>query len=253
MSTATALLILAATLVTSFISGIFGMAGGMILMGVLVALVPVATAMITHGAIMMVANGWRGWLLRDAIDWAVFRRYMVGAVFGVALLFILVWRPDRTAVFLILGLVPIVVWMPRKWLDLDIQRRYQAELTGFVVQAMNTLAGIAGPVLDIFFVRTAMTRQQIVATKSATQAVSHIIKIGFWSAPIIWASGEPVPVLPPAWMIIAAAVMAMIGTTLGRQILERMKDADFRKWVKALVSVIGVIYFVRAAIGYGWI
>ena len=91
----TALIILAATFITSFISGIFGMAGGMILMGVLVAMVAVPTAMITHGAIMMVANGWRAYLLKDAILWPVFWRYMIGATLGVALLFFIVWRPDK--------------------------------------------------------------------------------------------------------------------------------------------------------------
>ena len=41
---------------TSFVSGIFGMAGGLILMGVLVSLVGVASAMIIHGVIQMFAN-----------------------------------------------------------------------------------------------------------------------------------------------------------------------------------------------------
>ncbi|MEO0884106.1 MAG: sulfite exporter TauE/SafE family protein, partial [Pseudomonadota bacterium] len=214
MSIITGLLIIATTLASSFISGIFGMAGGMILMGVLVALVPVATAMITHGAIMMVANGWRAYLLRDDVNWRVFWRYMIGATIGVSLLFVVVWRPDKLAVYFILGLVPIVVWLPRQWLNLDIQRPLQAELTGIIVQGMNTLAGVAGPLLDIFFVRTDMTRQQIVATKSATQAVSHIVKIIFWSAPLIIAAAGPNPVLPPLWLLAIAIPMAMTGTAL---------------------------------------
>ncbi len=44
MSPIAAAVILVTVLVTSFISGIFGMAGGLIFMGVLNALVPVATA-----------------------------------------------------------------------------------------------------------------------------------------------------------------------------------------------------------------
>ncbi|MEO1476658.1 MAG: sulfite exporter TauE/SafE family protein [Pseudomonadota bacterium] len=253
MSALIAFLIIATTLASSFISGIFGMAGGMVLMGVLVALVPVATAMITHGAIMMVANGWRAYLLRGDVDWRVFWRYMIGAAMGVSLLFLVVWRPDKLAVYFILGLVPVVIWLPRNWLDLDIQKPLQAEVTGIIVQAMNTLAGVAGPVLDIFFVRTAMTRQQIVATKSATQAVSHIIKVGFWSAPLLLASTSPEPIFPPIWLLAVAIPVAMMGTALGKGILDRMKDDGFRSWVKGLVTVIGVIYFCRAAIGYGWI
>src|SRR5690242_1273717 len=48
-----------ATLVTSFISGILGMAGGMILMGVLLASLTVPAAMLLHGITQFSANGWR--------------------------------------------------------------------------------------------------------------------------------------------------------------------------------------------------
>ena len=44
-----ALIILVTTLITSFISGIFGMAGGIILMAVLVALVSVAVVLSVYG------------------------------------------------------------------------------------------------------------------------------------------------------------------------------------------------------------
>ncbi len=60
-------------LVTSFISGILGMAGGMIFMGVLLALLTVPQAMVLHGVTQLAANGWRAILWRTSIDWRVFR------------------------------------------------------------------------------------------------------------------------------------------------------------------------------------
>ena len=47
---------------TSFLSGIFGMAGGMILVGMLLAMMPVPEAMMLHGVTQMASNGWRGLL-----------------------------------------------------------------------------------------------------------------------------------------------------------------------------------------------
>src|SRR5678816_146275 len=67
-----------AVVITSFISGILGMAGGMILMGVLLALMPVPAAMMLHGTTQMASNGWRAWLWRREIDWRVLR----GTVYG---------------------------------------------------------------------------------------------------------------------------------------------------------------------------
>ena len=46
-------------LITSFISGILGMAGGMILMGVLLALLPLPAAMVLHAVTQMASNAWR--------------------------------------------------------------------------------------------------------------------------------------------------------------------------------------------------
>lgn len=227
------------------------MAGGLLLMGVLMALpvVTVAMAMIIHGAIQMFANGYRAWLLREAIDWRVFRIYAIGAGVGTVALFIvklaLDWVPDKQVIFLLLGLTPLLVWLPKERLHLDIKRSDHAVIAGFAVQGLNTLAGVAGPLLDLFFVRAAMTRQQIVATKSVTQALSHLIKVGFWSLPAIMAArGED---LPPLWLLAAAIPFSVMGTRLGKMILERMTDTNFKAWMKGLVTVIGCVYLTRAA------
>ena len=249
MSAATAFIILAASLGTAFISGIFGMAGGLILMGVLLAVVSLPSAMIIHGAIQMVANGWRAYLLRRDINWGVFRTYTAGALVGVALLggvFALGLTVDKTQVYLVLGLTPLLVWLPKERLDLDILKREQAFGAGILVQGLNTIAGVAGPVLDLFFVRNAMTRQQIVATKSVTQCLSHIIKIGFWSVPAIYAAQGDV--FPPLWFFAAAIPLAMSGTWAGKQVLIRMQDANFKRIVKYLVTVIGTYYIARWAL-----
>ena len=249
MTLTAALIILAASLGTAFISGIFGMAGGLILMGVLLSFVSVPTAMIVHGSIQMVANGWRAFLLKDDINWLVFRRYSAGAVVGVAMLggvFALGLKLEKTQVYFLLGLTPLLVWLPKERLDLDILKREQAFGAGILVQGLNTIAGVAGPVLDLFFVRNAMTRQQIVATKSVTQALSHIIKIGFWSVPAVLAAQGNI--FPPLWFLLAAIPLAMSGTWLGKQVLMRMQDANFKQIVKYLVTVIGAYYLLRWAV-----
>tara|TARA_R110000787_G_scaffold1372_26_gene5267 strand:- start:8531 stop:9280 length:750 start_codon:yes stop_codon:yes gene_type:complete len=243
--TATTLIILATVLVTTFISGIFGMAGGIIFMGVLAALVPVATAMIIHGAIQMVSNGYRAFLWRDHIQWKIFRRYALGSVAAIALLFALRWRPDSQMVYLMLGLTTLLVWLPKRLVDLDIQKRFQAEGAGFVVQALNTVAGVAGPLLDLFFVRTDMTRHAIVATKAVTQVLAHFVKIIFWSVPVIVAAGPGA--LPPAWLILAAIPLSMLGTTLGGKVMQQMTDVNFKRGMKYLVTAIGLVILLKAA------
>lgn len=247
MSPLTALAILVTVLATAFISGIFGMAGGLILMAALTALLPVATAMVVHGAVQMVSNGYRAILWRKYIDWSIFRRYALGSVAAVLLLFAISWRPEATAVYLLLAAAAFTVWIPKTWIDIDVQRRGQAELAGFALQAMNTLAGVTGPLLDIFFARSVMDRRAVVATKAVTQVLAHLVKIAFWGAALLTSASDSL--MPPLWFFAAAVPFSMLGTTLGGKLLEAMTDVDFRRWMKWLVTAIGLFMLARGA---GW-
>ena len=69
--TITLLIILLATLSTAFLSSIFGMLGGLILMGVLITIMPVSQAMVLHGLIQLTSNGYRAWLNKTYIKWNI--------------------------------------------------------------------------------------------------------------------------------------------------------------------------------------
>ncbi len=248
MTSAVIAAVLAATFVTAMISGVFGMAGGLILMGVLVWVTPVAVAMVLHGAIQIVSNGSRAAFLWKHISWRVIGRYLIGVVAAVAVLVFVAWRPNEPVVFLLLGITPMVVWLPKERFRLDAERPVHAVVCGFLVQLLNTLAGVAGPLLDLFFVRTEMSRQAVVATKAATQVTAHAVKIAFWGAPIFLA-GDAAAAFPSPWLFAALAPLSLAGTWLGGRILERMTDASFRQWTKWIVTAIGVVYLVRGVSG----
>ncbi|MFN7178244.1 TSUP family transporter [Hyphomonas sp.] len=244
MSPLSAFLILATVLVTAFISGIFGLAGGLILMAVLTSLLPLAAAMVMHGTVQMVSNGYRAFRLRGHINWQVFRRYALGSAFAMAILFWLAWRPEKQVVYFLISTIAVFVWIPRSWIRLDARLPGQAEFAGFVAQGLNTLAGVAGPLVQLFFIRTDMTRQAIVATEATTQTLSHLVKIVFWSLPVVTAAG--IDGLPPAWLILAAIPLSMTGTTLGGKVLDAMNDVNFKAWMKWLVTAVCAYMLVRA-------
>ena len=107
-------LILAATLITAFMSSIFGMLGGLVLMGVLVSLLPVSAAMVLHGLIQLTSNGYRAWLNRADIDWRIFGLFTIGTIVTLAVLTVLAFQPNKVTVFLALGLMPyLAAAMPK--------------------------------------------------------------------------------------------------------------------------------------------
>jgi uncharacterized membrane protein YfcA len=252
MSLATLTIILAAAFITATISGVFGMAGGLILMGVLVAFVPVATAMVMHGFIQIVSNLSRAALLARHIAWSLVGRYALGVIAAVALIAIITWRPTQPVVFLLLGVTAMVVWVPKSIVEVNVEKPFQAEFCGFVVQTFNTLAGVAGPLLDLFFVKTGLPRQTVVATKASTQVLAHAVKIAFWGLPLLDLLKSPEAAaaarLPPLWLFAAVIPLSLTGTWLGGKVLDRMTDANFREWTKWIVTATGSVYLVRGAL-----
>jgi uncharacterized membrane protein YfcA len=235
-------------LATSMLSGVFGMAGGLVLMGVLALMLPVSAAMVTHGAVQIVANGWRAVLHRAHVQWRIVGLYAVGSLVAALALVAVSYSPSKAWMFLLLGLVPAIAWLPKGWIEADAAKPPHAIACGFLVTGLNLAAGVAGPLLDIFFVRTTLTRHQIVSTKAATQVLSHIGKVLFYGAPILVGHAEG---LPPWWFFIAMIPLAMAGAVLGGQILDRMSDKGFLNWSKYIVTAIGLTYLVRAAQEFG--
>ena len=108
--TLSTLAILGATILfTSFLSGVFGMAGGMILLGVLLNYFDVATGMILFSIIQLFANGWRALQWRVYVLWPIFFSYVVGSVISFAAMWTVAFVPNKAMVYLALGLMPFVV------------------------------------------------------------------------------------------------------------------------------------------------
>jgi uncharacterized membrane protein YfcA len=247
-------IVLAATLITATISGIFGMAGGLLLMGVLAAFTPVATAMVLHGFIQIISNLSRAAFLWNHISWPIIGRYALGVGAAIALIALVAWRPTQPEVFVMLGLTAMLVWIPKKAIEINVERRGQAEVCGFLVQTLNTIAGVAGPLLDLFFVKTLLPRQTVVATKAATQVIAHAVKIAFWGLPLLGmlqsTEQQADAGFPPLWMLAAVIPLSLTGTWLGGRVLDRMTDANFREWTKWIVTVTGAVYLARGFYDY---
>ena len=75
---------------TAFLSGLFGMAGGLTLMGVLLVIMPVPDAMMLHGVTQMASNGWRGLLWIKHVRWSAMVAYLAGC--AAALVAWSLWR-----------------------------------------------------------------------------------------------------------------------------------------------------------------
>src|ERR1700733_13676220 len=98
MPLSTLALIAVTVLVSSFLSGVFGMAGGMILLGVLLVYLDVSTAMVVFSIIQFAANGWRAVMWWRFVRWRIFVHYCTGAVAAFVILRAVAFVPDKPTV-----------------------------------------------------------------------------------------------------------------------------------------------------------
>ena len=230
-------------LATSFIAGVFGMAGGMILLGVLLIYFDVATGMVMFSLLQFSANVSRVVLWRKFILWPIFLKFALGGAVAFAIMRLIAFIPDKSVVYLVLGGMPFCVEaLPRAWRP-NIEWRLVPYVAGFLTTIVLLIAGSGGLFLDVFFQKSKLDRKTTVATKAACHTFGHVFRIGYF-APL----GASVDVLP-LWAIGGAVVLAIAGTALAPLVLNRMTDHGFRQWTRGIILVVSATYLLRA----GWL
>jgi uncharacterized membrane protein YfcA len=235
-------LIAVAVLATSTISGILGMGGGMILMGIFLLLVPLEWAMILHGCTQLASNGSRAWLHRGDVERHFLPRYLVGAIVAYLTLSYLAWAPSKALAFMALGSLPLVARIPGLSGRLDITRGAVAVLCGATVFGAQVLTGASGPALDVFFLTDRLNRYQIIATKALTQTLSHAMKIVYFAT--ILANIEQVRPFS-LWLLPMLMAIPPLGSYLGKRVLHGVSDSGFLSLTRYATTAIGVIWLVR--------
>lgn len=225
---------------TSFISGIFGMAGGLVLLGILLIWLDVAPAMVLFGTIQMGANGWRAFLWRHLVMWPIVGRYLIGATAAFVVMRLISFVPGKATVYLALGSIAFLANLLPSSLKLDISRPTGPYVCGFFIMTLQLIAGAAGHILDLFYHRANYDRRQVVATKAVSQTAGHIFRVAYFGTfASAWDSGIP------WWGYAIAVAPALIGTTLAARVLERISDHDFRRWSRWIVYAVSTVYLLR--------
>ena len=103
---------------------------------------------------------------------------------------------------------------------------------------------MTGPILDIFYVRSGMTRQMNVSTKACAQVMGHLTKVTYFGALVANPAGRDLE----QWLVMAfAAVFAVLGTTLSRGVLDKLSDRQFYYWTRRVILAIGAFYIAQGA------
>ena len=217
------------------------MAGGMVLMFVLLSLYSVPVAMVLHGLVQLTANGSRCFILRSHIVTEINLNYFLGALVALITFTLISFAPEKAYVLIMLGLFPNIMKFAMKFWRFDIRSKNSAIGAGLMMTSLQLLAGVSGPALDVFYQNSKLSRFEIVANKALSQMISHLFKCIFYISLISINNHFP------GWLLALAAFLAIMGTRVGTTILSRWNENSFTRYTNKLITGVSFVCIIQGA------
>lgn len=239
---AVALLLVAASFLTSALTAAFGVGGGVAMLALLGLFVPVASLIPVHGLVQLGSNTGRAYVQRAAVRRDIAFPFVLGSVVGAAAGAALVVQLPDAPLKLVLGLFVIAVtW----WSIPGIDRLGRAGLAigATVVAFLTMFLGATGPLLSAFFAQLIRDdRKALVATHAAGMTVHHGLKVlAFAVAGFSFGSWAP--------MVAAMIGSGYLGTVHGSKLLERLPERQFRLWFRIGLTMLALDLVRRGIAG----
>ena len=244
------IILIIAAFITSIISAIIGMGGGVTLLGIMAIVIPEGYMVVAlHGIIQLVSNITRTTIYREHVYQPILKKFFIGIVPGLL-----------CAVLIIIGLInsfnlnsaselkidflkPLIgiyiIW----FLYLKKKRRIQSDkiflLIGSLSGLVTVFIGAAGPLIAPFFIDRDLTKENIVATKAACQAIGHLGKMPIF----IYFFGVN---YLHHWSVLLPLVLAVyFGTKIGKKSLGLLSEQFFKKLFRLVLTIIAIRLIVE--------
>lgn len=224
----------AVTLLTSIVSGMMGMVGGMLLLAFMLLRWEPLLAIPIHGAVQLVANGSRAWFLRKHVAWRPVRRFawplLPAGALGVALLNSVPASASRIAI----GVFVLAATWLKSFFAIDTRHAMRAlPVGGAMVGFFSTLLGATGPLLGPFILALELTGHATIATLAACQIFQHASKVLLFGLQgfDLWRYALP---------CLALSLCAITGSAIGTRLLDRIPQAHFRLTIKLVLTALAL-------------
>lgn len=237
-----AILILTA-FVTSIISAILGMAGGVMLLAVMLTFLSHSEAIPTHATVQIASNGTRVLAFLKNVDREAFLRFLVGVVPGGAVGFTLLWalgEPGSSEPYLkalVGGYIVLATWMPRTAKPSTASTggsSWDFPVIGLLAGTAALTVGAVGPLIAPVFARRDFVKERLIATKAVCQLTTHIMKIPAFVLLRDLEVGR--------LSLLALAMIAVVipGTLVGKRLLADVSEKHFRIAFRCTLTLAGL-------------
>lgn len=223
----------------SFIAAALGLGGGLLVLASMTLVLSPTVVIPIHGIVQVGSNGFRAWLLRKQALYSIAPAFIVGTLLGAWIGGKTVFALETWVLQLILGLfVLYATWAP----GFSSTRPGPAKFFG-----AGTFGGFAtmfvggtGPLVAPFVKAACDERQQVVATHAVLMTFQHLFKVIAFGV-LGFAFGPYIPLL------VGLLAFGMVGTWVGRQVLDKLPENVFRAGLQAILTLLALRLLYEAA------
>ena len=109
---------------------------------------------------------------------------------------------------------------------------------GLVVSLLGTLIGGLGPVLNPFYLNLGISKEELIATKTANSFFMGLTQIGSYTYFGLMSS----EIIYPS---VALGLGIAAGSYIGKLVLKTVSDKSFRKWVILFMAISGFLMLIQ--------
>lgn len=236
-----------AAFLTATLSGIAGIGGGTILIGIFYAigLAPVQ-AVPLHATVQLVSNASRVTAYFRHVEWRAIGWFLLGTTPAPFLIAPLVAQANVHLIELVLAGLIIASLIPTKAERSTLPARWAYLIAGLLNGSIGMFVGATGLFVGRLFMRPEWRKETMIGTLALCQCIGHGMKI------LGYASVGFLPLSQPEilWPLLLAVVL---GTLSGKLLNQRLSEERFRKLITLILWVMSVKLLFDASRGLGWI
>jgi uncharacterized membrane protein YfcA len=216
-------------LLTSALSAVVGVGGGILMLAAIFSFFPHAEAIPTHAAVQVASNAMRVTVFFRQVDWSAIGRFVVGVLPGAAIGTLCLWRfgeveASEPYLKIVVGVyVLIATYLPKPVRSEKPQGGAPFVVIGFIAGVAALTLGAIGPVIAPVIARADYDKERLIATQATCQMISHLVKFPAFA----FILGDRLDLQKLGLLAVVLMLMTVPGTLLGKRLLHRIKPRHF--------------------------
>ena len=227
----------ALSFVTSLLTSIFSVGGGIIMLVALAQSFSPGTLIPLHGAIQLSNNLSRTFVYREFFKWHLIQNILIatsiGSLGGILLFGAI---PEEILIWLIAGTILFFTWAP---LDNFIFSAMRNDwFCGFISGFAGVLIGANGPLVTAYMRTKNLSPKVLVANHGAVMIFQHTIKIALFIYFYSFSLQEYI------FFIFVLAIAGYAGAVLGMTLISKISYDSFNIFLKLLLSFLAMMLVI---------